>query len=64
MVRHALEEECSLRRRYLNHGLPVTSVPYCKLLRNPPHSGCCLACGFFWSDKAGRCVKLRPKDEL
>ena len=34
---------------------PATT-PYCQLLAEPKHGGCCVYCGHVWSAAAGKCV--------
>ena len=41
-VLHSLHHECS------RADPGDAQVPYCTLISQPPHSGCCLACGFLW----------------
>ena len=62
LVRHGLHHECS--RADPGEVARVVLVPYCKLISQPPHSGCCLACGFFWSDEHDMCMQRIMKEEL
>ena len=60
---HSLHGRCAHSSDDAHPARPVT--PYCKHVASEEVSGCCLACGFFWSEADGACEKRRPKkDEL